>query len=100
MIVQIMSYKWDERKPFPSVSKLAKRLGLSAGQVRAHLRSLERRGILNRVERIGRSNEYDMQPLIDRLEKILDQGPELQIEYQAAEAGDPVSEMEEPRVPF
>ena len=69
LIIHLMSYKWDARRPFPSVAKLCAKLGLSDGQVRALLRRLERKKkFVIRIRRTGRSNEFDFTPLIRALE--------------------------------
>ena len=54
--------------PFPSVARLAQEMGLSEGQVRSHLRMLEKKGILKRNLRTGKTTEFDMSGLIEKLE--------------------------------
>ena len=73
LLLHIMSFKWDNRMPFPSVKKLRTRLGRSDSQVRALLRSLETKGFIRRNTRIGRSNEFDVEPLILALERVAQQ---------------------------
>ena len=70
LVLQIMAYKWDERLPFPSISKIAKHLGIGVSQVRAHLQRLEKAGLLKRRYRKGRSTEYDFSELLRKLELI------------------------------
>lgn len=73
LIIHLMSFKWDRKRPFPSVAKLAQKLGLSHGQVRAHIRSLEKRDLIERIERSGRSNEFEFKGLIEALERKLEE---------------------------
>jgi DNA-binding transcriptional regulator YhcF (GntR family) len=68
LLIHVVSFKWDAELPFPSVQTLASRMGVSPRYVRRLLSSLERRGFVARVPRARRSNEYDLQPLVDRLE--------------------------------
>ncbi|QDU54411.1 hypothetical protein Pan181_05920 [Aeoliella mucimassa] len=72
LLVHIMARKWDENLPFPSVSKLAEEMGLSVSQLRARLSTLEKKGIIKRVFRKGRSNCYDPTELIKRLEAAIE----------------------------
>src|SRR5690349_17521061 len=44
LLVHLMDHKWDERAPFPTVSKLAERMGLSARGVRNAMKNLEDSG--------------------------------------------------------
>jgi len=74
LIIHLMSYKWDARRPFPSVARLSTNLGLSDGRVRSLLRRLEReKKMLRRIHRRGRTNEFDFTPLIEALETIRDE---------------------------
>ena len=68
LVLHLMACKWDDRSPFPSVARLAAETGLSGGQVRAHIRELERKGILQRNYRTGQTTEFDMTGLIEKLE--------------------------------
>lgn len=73
LIVHLMSFKWDERMPFPSIGRLREKTGLSDGQIRALLRRLEKqKGVLYRIRRLGRTNQFDFGPLIEKLEEIAD----------------------------
>lgn len=72
LIIHLMSHKWDEKHPFPRFARIAARMDISETAVRGHARSLERKGFLHRIKRPGRSNEFDLQPLFDRLEKERD----------------------------
>ena len=64
-VTELMYHKWDERKPFPSYKTIAERMGISIPYARSTARALERKGYLVRIVRIGRPNEFDLQPLFD-----------------------------------
>ena len=68
LIVHLMSFKWDSRHPFPSLTTLARRMGISTTAVRSHARSLEKKGFLHRLQRQGSTNEFDLTPLFVSLE--------------------------------
>lgn len=94
LIIHLMSYKWDARRPFPSISMLRKKLGLSDGQVRALLRRLERqKRLLKRIQRIGRSNEFDFSPLIRRLEELQQKQDLEELDRQEAIQDQPQQEL-------
>ena len=89
LIIHLMSYKWDNRRPFPSVAKLCAKLGLSDGQVRSILRRLEKeKKFVTRIHRIGRSNEFDFTPLIHALEQLQEQEA---LELQESPSEDPMA---------
>jgi hypothetical protein len=67
LVLQLMAFKWTEEDPFPSYARLATRMGVSMKQVRRIARSIEEKGYLKRVGRIGNSNKFDLQPLFDAL---------------------------------
>ena len=78
LLVHLLSFKMTEAAPWPSVRKLAERLGLSACAVRRRVRKLEGRGLIVRESRIGRTNEYNLQPLaaaLRELEPVVSRGP-------------------------
>ncbi len=64
-VIQLMSFKWDEANPFPSYKLLAERMGVSSKATQRHAATLESKGYLNRIPRIGTSNEFDLSPLFD-----------------------------------
>ena len=66
-IIQLMAFKWGADDPFPSYKTLADRMGITETYTRKLARSLEGKGFLVRRARIGRSNEFDLQPLFDQL---------------------------------
>lgn len=70
LVVHLLSHKWTEKNPFPTFDRLAKRMGMSPTAVRNHARSLEKKGLVKRIHRVGRSNEYDLAPLFRVLESL------------------------------
>ena len=69
-IIHLMKYKWNERHPYPSFGVIAAKMGISDTAVRNHARSLEKKGILYRHQRLGETNEFDLTPLFFKLEQI------------------------------
>ncbi|MCB9949857.1 MAG: helix-turn-helix domain-containing protein [Planctomycetaceae bacterium] len=68
VIIHLMSYKWDSSKPFPSIGRLASRMGIGETAVRGHIRRIEQKGCLVRNFRTGNTNEFDLTPLFEKLE--------------------------------
>lgn len=69
LLIHIFSFKWDAGLPFPAISTLATRMGVSERQVRKLLAAMESgAGVIKRIERTGRSNSFDLQPLFEKLE--------------------------------
>jgi DNA-binding transcriptional regulator YhcF (GntR family) len=71
LIIQLFSFKWTAESPFPSVTRLATLMNCSTRYVRKMCESLEGKGYINRVEREGTSNSYDLSGLLRRLEAII-----------------------------
>lgn len=73
LVIQILDHKWDSRAPFPTISTLAKRMGVTARSIRSTLKRLED---LNYVHRdpspFGGPNKYRFEGLIDALHKLMD----------------------------
>ena len=70
LIIQLMSFKWDEEMPWPAFKTLAKRMGISPTAVRNHARSLDTgKKYLVRHKRVGQPNLFDLTPLFAALEK-------------------------------
>jgi len=70
LVVVLISYKWDDRLPFPSEKRLAEHMGTDQRQVRKLLAGLKRKGLLHVLRRDGQSNLYDMATLFKRLEGL------------------------------
>ncbi len=69
-IIHLMSFKWDEKMPWPAFKTLAKRMGVSTTAVRNHARSLDvGKKYLVRHPRVGQPNLFDLKPLFVALEK-------------------------------
>jgi DNA-binding MarR family transcriptional regulator len=66
-ILQVMSFKWGERAPFPSYATLAKRMGTGPKTIQRQAKALEDKGYLIRQKRQGRSNAFELTPLFDLL---------------------------------
>ena len=66
-IIQLMSWKWDERAPFPGYSTVADRMGVSVPYARKIARSLESKKLLRRQARRGQTNLFDLTPLFTKL---------------------------------
>lgn len=66
-ILELMLYKWDERAPFPGLKTVAEQMGVSETYARKLARTLEKKGLVRRIWRTGTTNEYDLQPLFDKL---------------------------------
>jgi hypothetical protein len=66
-VIQLMSFKWSEKAPFPGYGTIAKRMGLSDKAVRRHAAALENKGYLRRIARVGDTNRFDLSPLFDAL---------------------------------
>ena len=85
VLMHLSDYWWDvNRKPYPSKKALAERLNLSPRQVQRIIASLEKAGLVARIERRAvnkgkLSNEYDLSGLVKRLKK-------LEPEFREAEA--------------
>lgn len=69
LVVHLVHYKWDEKAPFPGFKTVAKRMGMTDTQVRNHARSLERKGYLQRVKRVGTTNRFHLEKLFEALER-------------------------------
>ncbi len=69
LVIHLVHFKWDEKAPFPGFKTIAKRMGMTDTQVRNHARSLERKGYLQRVKRIGTTNRFHLEKLFEALER-------------------------------
>jgi hypothetical protein len=69
-VLHLMQYKWDEAEPFPSYKTIAAQMGVSAKQAQRLAVSLEQKKYLQRKERVGMSNRFDLTPLFDALQTL------------------------------
>jgi hypothetical protein len=72
LVLQLWTYWWDERAPFPSVGTLAAHMGKSPRQIQQLVERLRGKGLLIVMPRFGTNgtqltNTYDLTPLVDRL---------------------------------
>ena len=68
-VIHLMMFKWEKKAPFPKLSTVARRMGVSTTSVRTHARRLEEKGFLKRKPQPGRANIYLLDPLFAALEK-------------------------------
>ncbi len=66
LTTQILTYKWTDQHPYPTIGTLAHSMDVSGRQVQELLSSLQGKGLLRVVERPGRSNAYDLRPMIEK----------------------------------
>lgn len=67
--IQVWSYWWDERDPYPSLEKIAERMGTSIKTVRRYSASLQAKALLTVRPRMVRgrgqtTNEYDFSRML------------------------------------
>lgn len=71
-VMCLMSYKYDNRNPFPSQEQLAKDMGVGSTQIERWIDGLfNKKGLINIYERrlpdgTRTSNEYDFSPLLEK----------------------------------
>jgi hypothetical protein len=69
-IIHLFSYKWTVDAPYPSLITIAKKMGKSIDSIRRIARGLEKKGYLIRQLRTGKTNLYNLNPLIKKLEEF------------------------------
>lgn len=69
-ILQLMSFKWDARSPYPSYKRIADQMGVSKTYTKKIARKLEDKGLLKRRMQEGTTNRYDLSPLFDVLKDM------------------------------
>lgn len=67
IIMSLVSFRWNQQMPYPSVATLSTFTGKTTGAIRNNLRNLEKKGIIRRIYREGQTNKYDLLPLINKL---------------------------------
>lgn len=72
ILINIESHRWTAaRSPYPSIERLAERIGWSRRTVTRHITSLNKKGLVVRRRRgLGKTNEYDITPLIWKLDEV------------------------------
>jgi DNA-binding MarR family transcriptional regulator len=72
VICYLIMFWWEkDRLPFPSIMKMAAEVGVSSKTIERKLDSLEKKMLIKKEERLGKSNQYDLSPLIRKLTEIL-----------------------------
>ena len=66
-VIHLMQFKWDSNSPFPSYQRLAASMGVSDKMARRHAQSLDQKGYLRRLIRVGQTNRFNLTPLFDAL---------------------------------
>lgn len=70
-IIMLMRFKWDERRPFPALTTVAKSMNRTVRYVRKTCARLEGLGLLKReLSKTGGRSRYDLQPLFAALEDL------------------------------
>lgn len=64
LLIHLHSFQFDQRLPFPSIRTLAERTGLKPRQIQYLCRSLESKGMIKRILRPGRTNEFRLTPAV------------------------------------
>jgi hypothetical protein len=77
-VIHLLDFKRDANAPFPSYARIARYMGVQAKAVQRYARTLERKGLLRRETRNGESNRFDLQPLFERVEELMDDVDELE----------------------
>ena len=71
LIIHLISFKWDEKMPYPAYKTLAKRMLIGHSQARNLARSLQKKGYLKRHVREKETNLFDLEPLFRALEDLM-----------------------------
>jgi DNA-binding MarR family transcriptional regulator/protein-tyrosine-phosphatase len=74
-LTAILSHKWGKNQPWPSNKTISLRTNCTPRTVRKHVESLEKKGILKRVQGIRKSNVYDLSALKLKLEGFAKNNP-------------------------
>lgn len=69
-LIHLLRFKWSDEAPFPSLTTIARQMGISAQMARHHARHLEKNSYLKRELRYGETSRYDLQPLLSALEEL------------------------------
>jgi DNA-binding GntR family transcriptional regulator len=66
-VMQLMSFKWTDKLPFPSYQRLAERMSVSDKMVRRYAQALEAKSYLRRKQRKNNTNLFDLSGLFKAL---------------------------------
>lgn len=75
VLINLISYMWTNKDPYPAAASLGKRIGMATQTVRTNIRNLEAKGLLRRKYRTAVTNEYDLSPLKIRLQSFAQAQP-------------------------
>jgi len=67
---QILTYKWTDQHPYPTIGVLAHSMAVSDRQVQELLSSLQSKGLVRVIERPGQSNAYDLTPMVEKAHEL------------------------------
>lgn len=89
-VMSILRFQWyDDKLPYPTLSKIAEVAEKSKRTVTDHVRKLRKIGlVITRPKWEGGPNEYDFRPLFDRLKRVLNSTDD----SRDSERGDPPRE--------
>lgn len=73
LAIHILSFKWSEALPFPSIETLGARMGMNVRSIRKLLKRLEQAGFITRVQAPHRTNRYDLTGLFTAIEALMDE---------------------------
>lgn len=80
VLVAIEKYRWDRRQsPRPSLATLARLTCLSVRTISRSTKKFEDMGLIERLQRTGTSNIYDLDPLVDELDNLARNIPKVTI---------------------
>ena len=72
VIVHLIAYKWDVSAPYPSLTTIAKKMGVTSTSVRSHVRALEKKQLVLRESKPGSTNRFHLDGLFSQLERLLE----------------------------
>ncbi len=98
LLIALLSFKTDERLPYPGIDTLAKIINKSHPTLYRHLDKLEGAGFLTRKRRPNQSNEYDLCGLIEKIRED-EGGPDTSQDVQAQEPERPHDMAQQPQAP-
>lgn len=80
VLIQLIGNWWKKDElPFPSMSTLAQRIGVSSRQIQRAVNHLDNIGLIKRTKRrqsgLISSNAYDLTPLVNMLQKVSEMFP-------------------------
>jgi len=67
LALQLMSFKWTEEAPYPSLAKIAERTGVRRETLTRRLDGLVRAGLVTVDRTPGRTHRYGLEPLLTRI---------------------------------